>query len=423
MRRIALSLLILSVSAVAQFGKISNGPLSGGCQPRTLGLDVVNNVLYSCGDSPANHWSPATGVVGVSSWNARTGAVLPLNGDYTYGQVTGAAPITSPNFLGIPTVPTQALTDNSTEAINSAWLRGFLTSNPGVASWNARSGVVVPLTGDYTVAQVTGAAPLVSPVFVTPFIDVATGTSLALSSGLTLTGAGLFNGTSTFNGNATFSGIDTFNVNGSSLFTIQNLTADACANLNSVNGGYTTTSALCAVTSSPVSGQVNSNIYEVSPRGWYWNTPNSGNPIAMYLNGNGNGLTLQNNADVELVLGATSGVVTNGFIKSVVSNGTAGETQFGFLNAATYWRFVAPGNNGEVFRMSAKAPTLSLQLTDAGLFVAQNGLCLSNAGMCWTSGAGAPGGSCVNGSLYTNTTGGAGTTTYECYGTGWHSIG
>lgn len=47
---------------------------------------------------------------------------------------------------------------------------GFLPFNPsggggvaGVSSWNSRTGAVTPQTGDYTVSQVTGAAPTASP--------------------------------------------------------------------------------------------------------------------------------------------------------------------------------------------------------------------------------------------------------------------
>ena len=35
---------------------------------------------------------------GVPSFNGRTGAVMPASGDYTVGQVTGAAPLDSPVF-------------------------------------------------------------------------------------------------------------------------------------------------------------------------------------------------------------------------------------------------------------------------------------------------------------------------------------
>lgn len=63
-------------------------------------------------------------------------------------------------------------------------LEAVLTSGP-VTSFNGRFGVVTPQTGDYTVSQVTGAAPIASPAF---------------------TGASSFTGTVSFSG-ATVSGV------------------------------------------------------------------------------------------------------------------------------------------------------------------------------------------------------------------------
>lgn len=42
----------------------------------------------------------AAATAGVSSFNTRTGAVVPVSGDYTVAQVTGAAPLASPTFTG-----------------------------------------------------------------------------------------------------------------------------------------------------------------------------------------------------------------------------------------------------------------------------------------------------------------------------------
>jgi hypothetical protein len=50
----------------------------------------------------------------------------------SWGSLTGTgstfALSVSPAFTGTPTVPTPALSDNSTTAVNSAWVRGFVTS-------------------------------------------------------------------------------------------------------------------------------------------------------------------------------------------------------------------------------------------------------------------------------------------------------
>ena len=50
----------------------------------------------------------ACGGVGVSSFNSRTGAVVPASGDYTVSQITGAAPLASPTFTGTVTIPNGA---------------------------------------------------------------------------------------------------------------------------------------------------------------------------------------------------------------------------------------------------------------------------------------------------------------------------
>lgn len=121
---------------------------------------------------------------GVRSWNSRTGAVVPVDGDYSYDMVTGAAPLdggtftnasltspvlttpvlTSPVLTGTPVAPTAASTTSTTQIATTEFVQD-LVSNSGVQSWNSRSGSVTPQAGDYTVSEVTGAAPLASPAF------------------------------------------------------------------------------------------------------------------------------------------------------------------------------------------------------------------------------------------------------------------
>lgn len=75
--------------------------------------------------------------------------------------------------------------------------------------------------------------------------------------------------------------------------------------------------------------------------------------------------------------------------------------------------------SGAVFSCS-NAGTLTL-ITSAGsapLITASVGVG-GSGGATWTTGAGAPSGACVNGSLYTNTTGAAGSTLYSCVATAW----
>jgi len=105
-------------------------------------------------------------ISGVASFNGRTGAVVPVSGDYTVGQITGAAPSASPTFTGVPAAPTAAPGANTTQLATTAFVTAAVAAaTTGVSQWNGRTGAVVPVSGDYTVGQVTGAAPLASPTF------------------------------------------------------------------------------------------------------------------------------------------------------------------------------------------------------------------------------------------------------------------
>lgn len=74
------------------------------------------------------------------------------------------APLANPALTGTPTAPTPAAADNSTKIATTAYVDNAVATT-GVTSYNLRSGAVVPVSGDYTVSQVTGAAPLASPTF------------------------------------------------------------------------------------------------------------------------------------------------------------------------------------------------------------------------------------------------------------------
>jgi hypothetical protein len=56
---------------------------------------------------------------GVSSFNTRTGAVVPATGDYTVSEVTGAAPLASPTFTGTVAIPTPTGTAQAGTALNA----------------------------------------------------------------------------------------------------------------------------------------------------------------------------------------------------------------------------------------------------------------------------------------------------------------
>jgi hypothetical protein len=59
---------------------------------------------------------------GVASFNGRTGAVAPTSGDYSVGQVTGAAPLASPAFTGTPAAPTASAGTDTTQLATTAFV-------------------------------------------------------------------------------------------------------------------------------------------------------------------------------------------------------------------------------------------------------------------------------------------------------------
>ena len=128
------------------------------------GGGAVSSVFGRTGDVVAESGdydiSQITGAV--TSVFGRTGAVVAQSGDYSVSDITGAAPLASPAFTGIPTAPTASLGTNTTQLATCE----FVLANAGggtVSSVFGRTGAVVAQSGDYAVADITGAAPLASP--------------------------------------------------------------------------------------------------------------------------------------------------------------------------------------------------------------------------------------------------------------------
>jgi len=76
----------------------------------------------------------------VSSVFGRTGAVTAASGDYSVGNITGAAPLASPTFTGTPVAPTAAAGTNTTQLATTAFVTTAMAS--GVPS-----GVIVMWSG------------------------------------------------------------------------------------------------------------------------------------------------------------------------------------------------------------------------------------------------------------------------------------
>jgi hypothetical protein len=102
-------------------------------------------------------WAPAAPSGSVFSVFGRTGVVVAQSGDYSYAQISG-----TPQLAQSFTAPSGQFFTSFTA---STGLFTSATPSAQVASVFGRTGVVVATSGDYTVSQVTGAAPLASPSF------------------------------------------------------------------------------------------------------------------------------------------------------------------------------------------------------------------------------------------------------------------
>jgi hypothetical protein len=68
---------------------------------------------------------------GVSSFNTRTGSVMPALGDYTVADISGAAALDSPSFSGIPRAPNPDAASNDTQIATTAWVKANAAGGGG----------------------------------------------------------------------------------------------------------------------------------------------------------------------------------------------------------------------------------------------------------------------------------------------------
>ncbi len=165
-----------AVASTSQAGKCHDT----GSANRPSGVQVIGRIEAS-GGVRVSLGAPSGSAV-VSSVFGRIGAVTAQSGDYSVNQVTGAAPLASPAFTGTPTAPTPATSDSSTKIATTAWVnaQGYGSGGGGgaVSSVFGRTGTVAAQSGDYSVSQVSGAAPLLSPTF-TGVLTHPDGTSIS----------------------------------------------------------------------------------------------------------------------------------------------------------------------------------------------------------------------------------------------------
>ena len=88
------------------------------------------------------------GTAPVSSVFGRTGNVTAASGDYSVGNITGAAPLASPTFTGTPAAPTAAAGTNTTQLATTAFATTALNLKANLAS--------PTFTGTVTATQFVG---------------------------------------------------------------------------------------------------------------------------------------------------------------------------------------------------------------------------------------------------------------------------
>jgi len=104
----------------------------------------------------------------VDSVFGRTGVVAATSGDYSVGQVTGAAPLASPALTGTPTAPTQTPGDNTTKVATDA----FVTA--AVATETARATTAEALLAPKASPALTGTPTAPTASALTDNTQVAT---------------------------------------------------------------------------------------------------------------------------------------------------------------------------------------------------------------------------------------------------------
>lgn len=150
------------------------GAIAQGSGPGT-GLPAASIKTYAASTDPAYQLTgfplPLSNLAAlVASFNGRTGAVVPESGDYTAADVGAIAQGSSPGS-GLPAANESEYVANDNTG-NIAKIIGADTSSTVipltklaalVASFNGRTGAVVPESGDYTASDV-GALPVQSIV-------------------------------------------------------------------------------------------------------------------------------------------------------------------------------------------------------------------------------------------------------------------
>lgn len=123
----------VTLPAISGTLALLNSPIfTGNPQAPTPALADNSTLIATTAYVKGQNYITAAGAP-VTSVFGRTGAVTAQSGDYVVGQVTGAAPLASPTFTGVPAAPTAAPGTNTTQLATTA----FVTNAVGGVSSSA----------------------------------------------------------------------------------------------------------------------------------------------------------------------------------------------------------------------------------------------------------------------------------------------
>lgn len=152
------------------------------------------------------YWSTGGGSGAISSVFGRTGAVVAVSGDYSVGEVTGAAPLASPALTGTPTAPTATPGDSTTKIATDA----FVTAAVAVETTRAEAAetLLAPLasaalTGSPTAPTPSGPTGIANKAYVdstSQGLDGKPSARVIATSNITLSGLQTIDGTALSSG-------------------------------------------------------------------------------------------------------------------------------------------------------------------------------------------------------------------------------
>ena len=134
-----------SVAGTATTGVVFGSSTANNTMLDSSAIDTTS-ITTAIANSGTNNTIGASGGA-VSSVFGRTGAVVAVSGDYSVGQVTGAAPLASPAFTGTPTAPTAATPTNTTQLATTAFVQAALAAAGSAAGIVTYSGPSLTFTG------------------------------------------------------------------------------------------------------------------------------------------------------------------------------------------------------------------------------------------------------------------------------------